>query len=278
MTEGRQRSAAAAIFRSRGKPRQMKDDLRMLETPSGIRFGLLGEKPSLPAPTLIVAGSDLESSLTDPAINGVGLSLKEKGILCIALDVPCHGAAQRKGERFGLDGWRDRLEQNENFVAAFTEDVSSVLDHLIEAGHCDPSRIAMAGTSRGGFMGFHAMAVDERIRWGAAFAPLVELPVLEELRGLEDHELTRRLALTGIAGKFAGRPIWICIGNNDERVGVDRVIAFTRKVVGSSLGQSKPAAIEIHVMPSEGHYTHDTAHEEAAIWLSDKLGQAQAGG
>lgn len=245
--------------------------LKILETPSGVRFGYLGDKQSTPVPTLIVVGSDLESSLTDPAINGIGLSLQKQGVLSVALDIPCHGAALREGERFGLDGWRDRLEQNENFVTGFVKDISEVLDYLIGEGYSDPRRIGMAGTSRGGFMGFHAMAVDERIRCGVAFAPLVELPVLEEFHGLEKHDLANRLALTEVPEKFAGRPIWICIGNNDERVGVDRVIAFTRNIVAASLARSKPAAVEIHIMHTEGHYTHDTAHEEAALWLAEKL-------
>ncbi len=120
-------------------------------------------------------------------------------------------------------------------------------------------------------MGFHAMAVDERIRCGVAFAPLVELPVLEELHGLENHDLTNRLALTGMPEKFSGRPIWICIGNNDERVGVDRVIAFTRGIVAASLARSQPAAVEIHIMHTEGHYTHDTAHEEAALLVGREI-------
>ncbi len=75
----------------------MEAALKILETPSGIRFGHLGEKPSAPAPTLIVVGSDLESGLTDPAINGIGLSLQKQGFHCVALDIPCHGGRSSQG-------------------------------------------------------------------------------------------------------------------------------------------------------------------------------------
>jgi hypothetical protein len=50
-------------------------------------------------------------------------------------------------------------------------------------------------------------------------------------------------------------------------VGTDSVIAFTRKVVAASLAQGKPAPIELHVMQTEDHAIHTTAHEEAAAWI-----------
>lgn len=251
----------------------MNTEVTIQHTNSGVRFGTLGGKPSSPVPTLIVVGSDIESSLTDPEVNQVGILLSDTGYLCVALDLPCHGIARNEGESFGLDGWRERLEGNEDFVIGFTNDVTAVINHLISEGYTDPARIAIAGTSRGGFMGLHAMVKDKRIACGAAFAPLVEMTVLTELHALKGHELTSRLALANQADGFGGRPIWIAIGNNDERVGVDTVIAFTRKVVRASLARGVPAAVEIHIMHTEGHYTHSSAHQEAASWLAEKLAE-----
>jgi hypothetical protein len=41
--------------------------------------------------------------------------------------------------------------------------------------------------------------------------------------------------------------------------------------VAASVAQKKKALVEIHVMTSEGHRIHDTAHEEAAAWMAARL-------
>ena len=52
---------------------------------------------------------------------------------------------------------------------------------------------------------------------------------------MEKHAGTRSLSIINSADKLAGRPIWLCIGNNDERVDTDKAIAFTRKVVAEAV-------------------------------------------
>jgi dienelactone hydrolase len=245
--------------------------LKTLKTQSGIQFGLLGEKASSPSPTLVVIATDFKNSLESDDYNKAGQILGEQGWISIALDAPCHGADHRTGEPDGLNGWRSRLEQGDNFVAEFNKKVSEVLDYAVHERYTDPQKIAVAGTSRGGFMGLNLMAAEPRIQCAVAFAPVAELPMLTEFKGLENHPLTKSIALPSLAGKLTGRPIWICIGNNDQRVGTDSVIAFTRKVVAVSFAQKKPAPIEIHVMQTEGHAIHKTAHDEAAAWLAAKL-------
>lgn len=245
----------------------MADQITMLETKSGIKLGSLHARKSGKTPSILVVGSDLEYSLSNDEINEIGRLLGPAGVASFALDVPCHGADVRPGEPDGLNGWRARLEQNENFVAAFNERISATIDFLVDEGYSNPDRIAVAGTSRGGFMGLNAMACDPRIRCGVAFAPVTELMVLSEFKGLEDHALTQSISLKKVAGALAGRPLWMCIGNHDERVGTDNLIDFSRDLVREAFSQNLPAPVEIHVMQTEGHRIHDTAHQEAAAWL-----------
>ncbi len=247
----------------------MSEKLHMMETRSGVKFGSLGVPKPVRAPSIIVIGSDLEYSLTNDEINEVGRLLGPRGVSSFALDVPCHGADVRAGEPEGLHGWRSRLDREEDFVKPFTQKVSAIIDFLIEEGFSD--RIAIAGTSRGGFMGLHAMAADPRVRCSVAFAPVTELTVLDEFKGLEDHALTRSIALHTVADKLAGRPLWMCIGNHDERVGTDHLMAFSRKVVAASFAKNVPAPVELHIMQTEGHRIHGTAHQEAEVWLLGHL-------
>src|SRR5207247_2644543 len=135
----------------------------------------------------------------------------------------------------------------------------------------DAKKVAICGTSRGGFMALHFAAVEPRIRCVAAFAPVTDLPALSEFSGMDKHAPTMGLDLRRHADKLAGRSMWLCIGNADERVGTDQAITFTRKVVAASVAAKKPADVELHVMPTIGHRIHVTAHEEAAAWFAARI-------
>jgi hypothetical protein len=105
----------------------------------------------------------------------------------------------------------------------------------------------------------------------AAFAPVTDLAALREFAGQRDQPSVSQLALVAHADKLAGRGVWMCIGNNDERVDTDLAIATTRALVRSSIAAGHAPKIELHVMTSEGHTIHPTAHEEAAAWIGALL-------
>jgi len=244
------------------------DSVTFHQTTSGVPFGVWGPRQGSPQPTLLLSGDGIEATLTGKDSNLIGHLLATRGYLSVALDIPCHGTAIRPGEQEGLPGMRARLEAGDNFAASYAAAVRAVVDECIRLRLSDPQRLAIAGTSRGGFLALHAMAGDPRLRCGVAFAPVAVLPMVREFNGLEQHPLTRAIDLANLATKLAGRPIWLCIGNNDQRVGTDSVIEFTRRVVAAYGGPGKIAPIELHVMPTEGHSIHSTAHEEAAAWVA----------
>jgi dienelactone hydrolase len=253
-----------------------KPPLTVQRTPAGIRFVLLGAKGKSPAPTLFVFASAAEESLRSPDFNKVGRLLGQQGYLCVSLDIPCHGEDQTAKEN-GLGGWRVRLEKGGPLVPGFVAKASAVLDHLIKEGYTDPHRVAVCGTSRGGFIALHFAAAEPRVHCVAAFAPVTNLLALREFAGMEKHKTTRALDLVHRADKLAGRHVWVCIGNRDDRVSTDDVIAFTRRVVGASAVSNKAIPVELHVMPTVGHRIHSTAHEEAAAWVLACLKEAGPG-
>jgi len=242
-----------------------------MSTPSGVRFGLLGERGNTPAPTLFFFAGSIELTLGDDAYNKVGQLLAGKGFIIISLDLPSHGGDVVAGEPAGLEGWRVRLEKGDDLVNKFDRKVSTVLDYLIKEGYTDPQKVAACGTSRGGFIAFHFAAADKRVKNVAAFSPVTELIVLREFAGLENDPHIRSLALANLVDKLAGRGIWVSIGNNDHRVGTDQAIAFTRKAVAADIAQSKPADVELHVHQAIGHTSPANAHEYAAEWLLQRV-------
>lgn len=253
-------------------PIEPQNGLVMMKTPEGVRFGIWGTKPSYPAPTLFVFSATIDESLGDPYYRQCGNALAEQGFLCVSLDLPGHGSDQRDGEPAGLAAWRVRSDHGEDFVTPFTEQVREVLDYLIEAGYTDPERVALCGTSRGGFMALQAAAAEPRIRAAAAFAPVTSLGVLREFQDASNTDFLDELSLHSRAGALTGRSLWLVIGDRDERVGTDEAIAFARRVTAQSLAEGKPADVTLIVPPeAKGHTTPAGSPEAAAAWIMDKL-------
>jgi dienelactone hydrolase len=239
-----------------------------LTTPGGVEFGILGAKPAAPAPELILYAADIDRTLGDPAYNRVATLLAEKGFVCVTLDAPCHGKDNTENADNPLATWRARIEKGDDLVGDFTRRCTQVLDYLVAEKYADPARAAAGGISRGGFLALHWAAAEPRVRCVAAFSPVTELMALAEFNGAKDRQRIEALELRRAAAKLADRPIWIVIGNHDERVGTDRAIAFTRDVVRAAAAQKRPPLVELHVTTTPGHSTPAAAHDEAAAWVA----------
>jgi dienelactone hydrolase len=243
-------------------------EIQHFETPDGIAYGTWGTTASRPAPTLIVLAGDIDGTLGNAYFRQCGNQLAEDGWLCVSIDLPCHGRESRNGEPSGLSGWSHRANRQENFVADNNARLASVLDHVIKTGQTDPQRIAACGTSRGGFLAIHFAAYDSRVRCAAGFAPVTDLSALSEFKAIEDKPFVAQLSLSAQADKLAGRPVWIVIGDQDERVGTDRAIEFCSRLTAATRSQQLDSQAELHVLPEpRGHTTPSGSGERAAEWV-----------
>ncbi len=257
---------------------------RIMESPSGIRFALLGKKAVRPSPTLVVFAGAMRRALEEKSANTLGWILAQHDFLSVALDIPCHGDDQRPGEPPGLSGWRHRLEKGENFLAEFLPRVSTVLDFLIQEEYVDPKRIVAFGPSRGGFMALHLAAVEPRIGAVVAFAPVTDLLALREFGDMKDPALALPLDVMSLAPKLATRHLFIQIGHNDLRVGSRHAVDFALKLMELSPSHMKPMqdiwseeVLKLVITPSEspgGHSTYNKAHPDAATWILRWVGDA----
>lgn len=250
----------------------LNGEVVIANTPDGIEYGLWGTKVNYPAPTLFIFASDINATLDNPYFRQCGDALAEQGYLCVSLDLPGHGTDQREGEPGSLGTWRTRSDNNEDFIAPFTARVRAVLDHLIATGASDSARVAACGTSRGGFMALQVAAADPRIRATAAFAPVTNLMALREFGGAKNTEHVATLSLLANAEKFAGRSLWLIIGDRDDRVSTDDSIAFARRVTAISMEKTEAADVTLLVLPEpKGHTTPQGAPELAAAWIAERL-------
>ena len=192
----------------------------------------------------------------------------------IVVEPPCHGEDVRPGEPPQLTGWRYRLEHDDNLVSAFNAKTRTVLDFLVKEESADPKRVAVYGTSRGGFLAFHFAASEPRVKAAAAISPVTKLLVLREFHGTSRLEKVKQLDLMRLAPKLAGRAIWLSIGNKDDRVNTDDAIAFTRALVAATARPGKPETIvpvDLLVGPTAGHTKIERADELLAEWLSKHM-------
>lgn len=248
-------------------------ELQIHETPSGVRYGLWGGEVALTAPLLIILSATIEESLGEDYFRQCGNALaRDYNFLCVSIDLPAHGPQQRADERAGLAGWRDRTDRQENFVAANNARLRAVLDHLIGTGQVDPARIAICGTSRGGFMALQYAASDPRVKCVAAFAPVTELAALREFRSAANNPFVASLALVQRADALVTRPVWVAIGDRDERVDTDAAIRFVRAVTKSALARGLSPQVELRVVPEpQGHTTPRGSAAAAATWIVNQF-------
>jgi dienelactone hydrolase len=245
-----------------------------LKTPDGVEYGTWGVLAKKSAPTLFMLSGTIEGTLGEPYFRQCGNELAELGYLVVSIDLPCHGTQAIKGEPAGLSGWGHRVGNNEDIVAEANARLSKVLDHLIETGLTDPERVAAAGTSRGGFLAIHFAAHDPRVKCVAGFAPVTDLAALTEFRAKQEHPLVGKLSLRNQAEKLAGRPVWIIIGDVDERVGTHHAVELASRL--SALAKEKKIAsnVELHVMSEpRGHTTPKGASTLAADWVHGHLAE-----
>ena len=251
-------------------------EIQVRQTSDNVRYGLIGEVPSgnVPAPTLFVFAHGIEDMRRQLVYSEVSVILAKQGWISVVVDPPCHGEDLRAGEPPQLDGWRHRIEHEDDFISAFNAKARSVLDVLIKDGVTDPERVAACGTSRGGFLAYHFAASDPRIKAAGGISPVTRLTALREFSTTSQLEKAEQLAVARLASKLAGRAIWLSIGNNDERVNTDDAIAFTRAVVRAAAQPDKPNAVipvTLLVAPSQGHSNIDQAHELLATWLINQF-------
>ncbi len=246
-------------------------DVCLLRTARGSEFALLPPQPGGPAPTLLLFAWSGVDTLTAEPYSRVGRLLHAQGWNVTSLDLPCHGADRRADEPPELEGWVARAARGEDFVADFRQRVNDVLAHLVTTGIADSARLAAAGTSRGGFMAFHAAAGNPGIRAVAAFAPVADLCVLTEFGGQAANPLLARLALQSEVAVLAGRAAWITIGDADTRVSTGETVAFARALELAAQARALPAAVVLRVVPVPGHCSLPEWHDAAAAWLQQEV-------
>lgn len=237
------------------------------KTPDGVEFGLLGKMPAEPAPLLIILSGNIEDSFAKPNFLKAGRQLLPKGYLAVSIDLPCHGAQAEKGFS-GLVGWGKRAAKGDDVAVEFNARMSKVVDFLVAEKLADPKRIAVIGTSRGGYLAIRYAAHDPRVRCAVAYAPVADLRKLTEYAVAAGTPAVDQMSLGAFIPKLVGRPLWIAIGDRDDRVGTDSVIAFARQLAAAAVEKKVPSEVALHVLSEpRGHSLPAGTDVMSAEWI-----------
>ena len=246
--------------------------MRVMQTSGNTRFGLFGEKPNAPRPTLFVFATSVDDMGKLLVYSEAGRLLAKHGWLYVTVDPPCHGHDHREGEPANLAGWAHRIKSGENLTKPFVGRCVEVLDYLVEQGYTDPKQVAACGTSRGGFCALHFAANDSRIGAVACVSPVTELLALREFNGVTEEQV-RSQNVFALSGKLTKTSVWLSIGNDDQRVGTNHCVKAAdrfQSIRPQQQTESTTASVQLVIKPTKGHQPIKNAYRLAAQFILDR--------
>lgn len=245
--------------------------MRVRQTKAGVHFGMFQDKPAAPAPTLLIIANSIDSMGADPLqyYTATGKELAKQGWLYVVLDPACEGYQRKDGEPGGFVGWAHHLKRGHDFMTPYVNDCRDVLDELIANEYTDPKKIAVSGTSRGGFCALHFAAADERIQVVTAISPVTNPRALTECQDVTAAEAAP-INIDSDADRLAGRTVWLTIGNDDQRVSTADTIRLAQTLTAATrrtFPDRLRIPVELIVGPSIGHRAIDQVYELEAKFL-----------
>ncbi|HAH46179.1 MAG TPA: hypothetical protein DCM07_15270, partial [Planctomycetaceae bacterium] len=123
------------------------------------------------------------------------------------------------------------------------------------------------------YLALQYAAHDPRVKGVAAFAPVTDLTVLNEFKSRAKNEMVQSLSMIQNSQKLAGRPVWIVIGDRDERVGTDAAIELARSITHAGLEKGQQSQVDLHVIAEpKGHTVPKGSTDVAAKWFLKQVG------
>ena len=230
----------------------------------------LSDRPAL----LLNFAADKSVTLNTEPYNITPQMFLDAGHRAASFDLPCHGDREVQGQPRGIAGFCAEWQRGVDVFAGFVDEGRAVLDALIEFQLAEPGRIFVSGTSRGGYCALRLMAADERIGAAAAFAPVTDWRILNEFAEVKDAPEIADLALTRFAESFAGRSVWMAIGNCDARVGTDACLRFAEAVVRAEAKQGcSSSRFVLHVVPERAHHLSEDWRRRGGQYLLDQASE-----
>ncbi|MBS0626132.1 MAG: prolyl oligopeptidase family serine peptidase [Verrucomicrobia bacterium] len=223
-----------------------------------------------PLPSVFYFSLSGPDSLTLDPFNQPIQFLSGKMIRAFSLTLPAHEEGLSPHDALGV--WADDFSKGKDCLDEFLTQVQTALDFAIRERFIDPTRLAVAGLSRGGLTSFYLAAREPRFRFILGFAPLTKLSLAKEFHGLEHLPLVHSYDSSSIAPLISDRHIRLYIGNRDTRVSTRACFDFSMHLVDAA--KTRTPQIELIISPSVGQMGHGTPpsiFQQGAAWLEECL-------
>ncbi|HJN16066.1 MAG TPA: prolyl oligopeptidase family serine peptidase [Armatimonadota bacterium] len=223
----------------------------------------LAEAPAL----LLTFAADQDTSLLTIPYCLPAQHFLAHGHRAVSFTLPSHGTrVDAFGE--GIAGWRNAFMAGEDPFSTFVAEARALIDECMRRGWVRPGRIAVSGTSRGGYVALRLLAADPRIAAGAGFAPVTDWRDLTEFSADREREDVAGLRLSQMAADMADRDVFAAIGRNDDRVSTLSCRTFIEHLrrlgATTSDGSDRVRYVETD---DEGHSLADRWYAEGAEFL-----------
>lgn len=195
----------------------------------------------------------------------------DRGHRALSLDMPNHGSREDKyGE--GILGIRNAFVHGHKRFTQFVKEGTSVLDQLIDRGIATSGRIAVSGTSRGGYAALRLLAGDIRIVAGAGFAPVTDWRFLSEFADDVGRDDVAVLRLHCFTHDMAGRAVFLAIGHDDRRVNTASCCQLYLDLLMANIAQGQEyPAVDFYCTTDEGHTCSEEWYERGAAFLLKQI-------
>lgn len=194
-----------------------------------------------PLPALIYFSLSETESLETPPFNTPVTNLEDKPLRIFSFTLPHHE-----------NGARDISQWTEEVVTAFVHKVAAEVRALLPHITC----LSVAGLSRGACIACRLASLVPEIKFILGYAPMIQF-------------------LDNCIEPISDRSIRFYIGNNDTRVGTERVFAYIHALAKSADAKRiRTSPIELIMGPSigrDGHGTSDATFQHGTDWLWEKL-------
>lgn len=220
---------------------------------------------------LLTFATERNQSLADRPYRLTADYFLSKGHRAASFDLPAHGD---RVDRFGgqIAGFRNAFVAGVDPFAMFVKDGAAVIDECIKRGLVKPGRIAVAGTSRGGYMALRLLASDDRITAGAGYAPVTDWRELAEFAADKTRDDVRDLQLVNFVEGMAGKHVYVAIGKTDTRVSTQRCQAFVESLSKANADSGLPTTlVDFQLTSDTGHSLSDSWYERGRKWLLDRI-------
>ncbi len=237
----------------------------------GITVLYQGPDDHTPMPAIFYFILSAKDSLCLDPFNQPVNTWKNFPLRVFSLTLPCHD--ENFEADVGIERWKKSWDDGIDPLSPFFELVANVIEDLIERKWIDPTKLAVSGLSRGGFIAIHVAAKVPQISHILAFAPLTTLQTIEEFSPIKED--IAHLDLVHLKDKLHHQTHRYYIGNRDIRVSTESCFNYVKALTDEMYYQQvRHLPVELLIKPSIGRYGHGTnsaTFEEGALWLAKSL-------